>query len=402
MARGSIVWRCGKCRKNATDGVGKCSHQSAAYYIIFRSGRLQKWERIGPKKKDAEARLSEILSSVNKGTFFAPPKILFSEFSKKWLDSYARVSIKDSTFRNYESMINSTIVPALGDRAILGIRPHDIQKFISELNDKRSAKTVNHHLSLLKTMFNHARKWKYIFENPAADIDRIREEQREMDFLTPQDIRLLLKNSDEPLRTIILTAVLTGMRRGELLGLQWKDIDWNRKIIFVRRSLYWRCWREIKETNCNRWKFITPKSRRSIRTIVMSKVLEKGLNLYRELFPPKLHDLIFCNVNGDPLDPDNLVKRDFSSALKKAGLRRVRFHDLRHTYTTLLISQGENIKLIQSQLGHASIQTTLDRYGHLLPVVYEGVGKRLDEEVFGSRANMVLTKPAQIRNNCKN
>jgi len=100
-------------------------------------------------------------------------------------------------------------------------------------------------------------------------------------------------------------------------------------------------------------------------------------------------DIIFCNKAGKPLDPDNLVKREFQPALRMAGLRMIRFHDLRHTFTSLLIAQGENIKFIQSQLGHSSIQTSMDRYGHLLPVDREGVGTRLDNLVFNSECNQV-------------
>ena len=95
--------------------------------------------------------------------------------------------------------------------------------------------------------------------------------------------------------------------------------------------------------------------------------------------------MVFTNGTGAPVDPDNMIKRNFQPALEAAGLRRIRFHDLRHTFASLLIDQGENIKFIQSQLGHASIQTTIDRYGHLMPLKnYMGVGKRLDEKIFAS------------------
>lgn len=94
------------------------------------------------------------------------------------------------------------------------------------------------------------------------------------------------------------------------------------------------------------------------------------------------NDLVFCNQEGNPIDPDNMIKREFNPSLKAAGLKRIRFHDLRHTFATLLIHQGENIKFIQNQMGHASIQTTMDRYGHLLPVSAYGVGSKLDNQIF--------------------
>lgn len=106
------------------------------------------------------------------------------------------------------------------------------------------------------------------------------------------------------------------------------------------------------------------------------------------------HDLVFCTKDGGPIDPRNLIEREFWPALSRAGLRRVRFHDLRHTYTALMIAQSANIKFIQSQLGHASIQTTLDRYGHLLPEVQRGVGERLDAAVFGADATKIIYSPS--------
>ena len=115
----------------------------------------------------------------------------------------------------------------------------------------------------------------------------------------------------------------------------------------------------------------------------MSPRLKESLEIHRINSPINEADLVFVNSAGSPLDPDNTIKREFQPALRMAGLRIVRFHDLRHTYTSLLIAQGENIKFIQSQLGHASIQTTMDRYGHILPNTNKGVGERLDRLVFG-------------------
>jgi len=194
------------------------------------------------------------------------------------------------------------------------------------------------------------------------------------------------------------------MRRGEVLGLQWGDLDWHHANIHVRRSLVWYTARDreaLADNPRQRWRFTTPKSERSFRTIVMSPHLRDALERHRLTSPVSPHDLVFCTPEGRPLDPNNLVKRVFLPTLARAGLRRIRFHDLRHTYTSLLIAQGAHVKFIQSQLGHASIQTTLDRYGHLLPETRRDVGARLDQLVFGAdpHANMVLTEPAETRYN---
>jgi integrase len=176
------------------------------------------------------------------------------------------------------------------------------------------------------------------------------------------------------------------MRRGELLALQWGDIDWHDSQIYVRRSLYFEAHRTEKK---RKWRFITPKSKSSIRTINMSPTLALELKKYKLAHPAGPLDLVFAQEGGSPLEPDNLVKREFSPALRRAGLRRLPFHSLRHSFTALLIAQGENIKYIQSQLGHASIQTTLDRYGHLLPATHKEAGQRLDQTLFNSAVSNV-------------
>jgi integrase len=134
----------------------------------------------------------------------------------------------------------------------------------------------------------------------------------------------------------------------------------------------------------------------------MSPALKEALEIHRISCPVGPHDLVFCTKSGGPLDPDNMVKREFLPALTAAGLRRVNFHSLRHSYTSMLISQGENVKFIQSQLGHASIQTTLDRYGHLLPVDQVGVGRKLDAQLFRFSEDVRRTGEAQERRNSIN
>jgi integrase len=157
-------------------------------------------------------------------------------------------------------------------------------------------------------------------------------------------------------RTFFMTAVLTGLRRGELLGLQGRDIDWNHNQIHVRRSL----WES---------QIVSPKTKSSVRRVDMTPTLAQAFRKHK--FSCSIEDsgFVFCNPEGKPLDPGSLVRRQFLPALQRAGVKRVRFHDLRHTNVALRLEQGQNIKYIQNQLGHASIQTTIDSYGHLLKEV---------------------------------
>lgn len=382
MAQGCIVKRCPTCGNRAK---APCTHKEARYAIVYRVGKKQRWEMVGPNRHIAERRLAQVMAEIHTGTFHQPKPILFCEFAQKWLREYAQGAVKPSTWETYRILIDHRLNPAFGNLPLSHLTPEEIQGFLASLlrDHKLAPKTANNTLILLKTILKYAKRWSYLRENPAQDIQRYRIEPKEMDFLNPEEIRLFLQNSDEPYRTLFLAALLTGMRRGELLALQWGDIDWNQNRIYVKRSIYWRS-KKDKDPNEVSWVFVTPKSRLSRRTIVMSPRLKEGLELHRMTCPVSPHDLVFCTRSGGPLEPDNVVHQEFLPSLARAGLRRIRFHDLRHTFTALLIAQGENVKFIQNQLGHASATTTLDRYGHLMPDAHREVGSKLDHQVFGS------------------
>lgn len=385
--RGSIVWRCYKCRINSTKKTCRCP--GGKYCLVIQDGQRQRWIPVSRSKKDAEKKLAEILNECHSGTFKTITQIRFKDFADQWLRDYAKPRIKISTYRSYEGLLKKHAKPFFGEQLLTQIEAKDIERFLSAVRQttfrkrKLSPRTANYLLILLKTMLKHARKWNMIRESPADGIQRMKEERHEMDYLTPDEIQALLKAADEPYRTLFATAVLTGMRRGELLGLQWGDIDWRRNLIHVRRSLYWRLNSEKPEKHEEpRWIFSSPKSRGSVRTVIMSPKLREILEIHRIKGAVSPQDLVFCDKNGNPIDPDNMVRLEFHTALTRAGLRKVRFHDLRHTHTTLLIAQGAHAKFIQGQLGHASIQTTLDEYGHLMPGIDVEAGLKLDEQIF--------------------
>jgi len=371
-------------RKGGENELAKGSvvQRSETWYAVYRDGGTQKWERAGSSKRAAERLLAKRMNQINSGTYQECEKILFEEFAEKWLSDYAKISVKSSTYIGYKAIVRLHLNPCFGKQFLHRISTSDIQKFVSEkiTKEKQSPKSVVNILVPFKEMFKHAVIWGYLKRDPSLYVRRPRVEQEEMDFLTPEEIRLFLENVNPVYYTLLLTAVMTGMRRGELLALQWGDIDWNSSEISVRRSVF-------------RGEFIKPKTKNSIRRIVMSPVLRQALEQHRLFGRSSDMDLLFSNENGLPLDPENLIKREFHPALDRAGLRRIRFHDLRHTYASLLISQGENIKFIQSQLGHASAKTTLDRYGHLMPNLENDAARRLDKTVFGNFVRKLLENP---------
>ena len=191
--------------------------------------------------------------------------------------------------------------------------------------------------------------------------------------LTLEQVRAMLRAAeDDWVRPLLLTAVLTGLRKGELLGLRWEDVDLAGRLLHVRRAVG-----RVRTPNGYRLTEDQPKSKQS-RRVDMPPEVVAALRALPSRFAA---GLVLTRPDGGRVDPANLVRRDFARILKRAGIPRIRFHDLRHTYVALLIAQGAHPKYIQQQLGHASITTTLDTYGHLMPQAFQGVSERLGRAV---------------------
>jgi integrase len=227
-----------------------------------------------------------------------------------------------------------------------------------------------------------------------ADVEKPKvEKSKKGRALKPDEIQSILKHCPELLRRMFLTALLTGVRRGELFGLKWEDFDWSNNVIRIQRALYWRDGKNHKkETGEDPWIFVAPKTAKSVREIDMSPALRKDLlELYMK--GPKT-GLVFHTSKGTPFRPDNISTRSFHKALNGAEKERageglpaigpVRWHDLRHTFGSMKIEQGENIYYVQRQMGHSSIQVTIDIYGHQLEARKPDAAEKTDALIFGS------------------
>jgi integrase len=356
--------------------IRKRGKQYAIHY--YDAAGRRRWETIGPNLHEARQVLAERMWERRNGKFrLSRQPITVKEFAAKWDEDYVTVQVrlgrmKESSAESCRSRLRLHVVPFFERVRLDAITLPLVREFMKALLAKDlSPKTVLNAMVVLKEMFKHAVQWGYLDSNPAQYAERPRGEDQEMQILTPPEVRRLLDAADEPVRTLLLCAVLTGMRRGELLGLRWEDVDLEGHRIFIRRALW-------------RGKFVTPKSRRSRRTIDVAPTLRSALARLSSRFQG---GLVFCSSDGKPIDPDNFAHRDWVRVLHCAQLRRIRFHDLRHTYASLLIAQGAHPKYIQAQLGHASIQTTLDRYGHLMPDAHAGEARKLDRLVFGQNGH---------------
>jgi len=234
--------------------------------------------------------------------------------------------------------------------------------------------TLRKILVTLNQIMTYAVRHKYIAYNPVRDAERPRGqgtvESKKITVLNVGGIQALLKQvTDKKYHTLFMLAITTGARQGELLGLKWSDIDWINSQIHIQRTF-----------NKGRW--FAPKTKGSERRIDIGPSTVKVLREWKLASPPNDLNLIFPNGAGQPMNYSNMMNRVYLPALENAGIDRIRFHDLRHTTASLMIEQGENIKYIQSQLGHSSPTVTLNVYAHLMKPTNQEAACRLESAIF--------------------
>jgi len=372
-----------------------------SYTIVLSLGndpatgkRKQHWESVKGTKKEAEKRLSELLTQLDTGAFVKPGKITLGEFSQQWLRDYVWPNLSPATARGYEFIVKSHLAPALGNIVLNQLRPEAIQHYISEKQKANlSAQTVRHHYMTLHGILQSAVKWGLLSRNPGDAVTPPRVHRPELNIWNEDDIHTFLDAAkDSPHYTLFFTALYTGMRRNELLGLRWGDIDFMLGQIQVSRSL--QCLRSGEID------FRPPKTASGRRTIALSASAILALKEHRERqklertmlgLPESDNDLIFSQFDGKPLLP-NSVTHAWIKLVKKAGVRPIRLHDARHTHASLMLKQGIHPKIVQERLGHASIQITLDTYSHVAPGLQEVAAKRFDELLNNTPENEPVKK----------
>jgi integrase len=223
-------------------------------------------------------------------------------------------------------------------------------------------------------------KHDILIRNVAEAVDPPRPEHKELAILAASDVQLILDACKEtPYYVLFFTLAYTGLRRSELLGLRWEDVDLQKSTLSVVRSLH--------QLRGGKYIFSEPKTKRSRRQIALSPSLAIVLWEHRlkqeharKLLgkPLESTDLVFSHPDGRPIRPDS-VTRAFPEIAKSVGLRDVRLHDLRHAHATILLQQGVNPKIVQERLGHSSVSTTLDIYSHVLPGLQEAAARQFDK-----------------------
>jgi len=358
-----------------------------SYYVVYWFEGKHHWKVAGSREIDAKRLKSTIEKAIYGGTHREVENITFQELADKWLE-VKQAELRPRTYASYLPCVNR-LTSHFGKTKVKKIGTEQVERFAADLLKaeiktvtkkgtekvrKISPATASRVLTILKGILAKGVQWGYISRNPAEYVRKPRIEKPEVEFLEPGEIKRLIESTDERHKALIMFACLTGARQSEILGLRWSDLDLEEGKANIRQVL-------------QGGRFLSPKSQASRRTIDLPPVLMRELKTHQLRQAVKLeenpHDLVFTSNKGTPLDSHNVTHRILEPALRIAGIRKVGFHALRHSYVSMLISQGENVKTIQALVGHASARMTWDVYGHL----FEGAGKeaanRLQKTLYG-------------------
>jgi len=337
------------------------------------------FETVRGIKRDAESRLSQLLAEYGRGNTPSRGSLTVADLLNQWLEGRVRTNCAPRTIESYHSTAELHLIPNLGHYQLRHLQPSMIEAYYSKACESLSPKSVLYHHRLLKQALKYGCQQGYIGRNPADLVKPPKPRRKLMRTLTQSEVAdLLIAAQDNHYYPVIYTAVSSGLRQGEILGLRWRDIDIASRSISVNRCLYKR--RGICQ-------FLEPKTPHSRRRVAMTPKLAEFLGEYRlereRLFHElgetiALDDLVFGTIEGKPLDP-GVVSHNFARIAKRAGLENVRFHDLRHTFASLMLQRGAKPKVISEALGHASVAFTLDTYSHIIEGMQEEAMALLDE-----------------------
>ena len=316
-------------------------------------------ETVTGTKHDANKRVVELEHQLNNGTIINPSNYSVAELMTDWLKDHAKPNTRRTTYDGYAMMASTHIIPALGAIPLHKLQPSHVQSYYTQkLESGLSNRTVKHHHRVLSQAIKYGVGLQRVGRNVCDSVKAPVVKNKEMNPLDEYQVNAFLDSvKDHRFYNFFHLAVNTGMRRSELLGLRWKDID--DLNIYISQVLHQAKGGEIIIEE--------PKTEKSRRRIDIAPSTALELSRYRE-YKEAMNgdDLVFTDYKGVPFKTSS-ISRSFNTALKNLGIDGVRFHDLRHTHATLMLKQNVNPKIIQERLGHSSITVTMDIYGHVMP-----------------------------------
>lgn len=387
-------------------------YQAAAYVYRPDGTRVRKFV-YGKTRHEVSGKLTEMQEKTRQGIPAATSAMPLEEYLTYWLRAVAAARLKPSTLTSYEIMTRNYIRPALGRKRLNRLSPADVRRFLADFRDaclcclrgtdasrpeserwccvkgrccqrRPSARTVQYVHAVLRSALQHAMREELVARNVARVVETPQVARQEVQPLERGEARMLLKAARQHrLYALWLLLVSVGLRRGEVLALAWGDIDLSRRQLRVRRNL-----QRIKKELV----FGTPKTARSLRTVALPERCVAALRQHRALqraeraaagpdwepLPHQPADLVFTTPTGRPTDPRSL-NRMLVVLCRKANVRSVRVHDLRHTCASLMLEQGVDARTIMETLGHSTITMTLDTYAHVMETTLKAAAVCMDD-----------------------
>lgn len=358
-------------RKRVERGIYQ--QENGAYAVYYLLNGKPRFKTIGPKLAEARRARSQLIAKAERGELATPTRLTFAELAASWLEGYAALVAAEErsprTLENYSYFLNKHLLPVFGRRRLQEISTDDIAELIAAMRAKGlAAKTINNALVPLGRILSHALRRGYLIDNPLSRLEqheRPRIHKRDQRVLNHTEISALLNASLPRYRPILATAIYTGLRLNELLGLSWSDINLADGFIHVRHQLS----RPTADQPPRRVRLKTVAATRDIPLLPQLAAILKRHKLAAAHSSP--NDYVFATATGTPLGYRNVERRGLGAAADTAGLNqpgtnRLRVHDLRHTFAShLIIDLKLDIAHVSRILGHARPSITLDTYTHL-------------------------------------
>lgn len=341
----------------------------------------------GTSKRDVRERLLALQLEMQQKHLRIERVPTLGEFLEYWLTQSVKPRLRPLTHAGYQVNVRKHITPTLGTIKLDRLTPQHVQEMLTErLAAGLSPKTIRYVHQVLRSALGVAKRWELVDRNVATLVDPPRAKRAQIRPLEPVDARRFLESvRGDRLEALYSVALALGLRQGEALGLRWQDIDLEAGVLKVRNQL---------QRIDTKLILVEPKTDRSRRTLVVPQSIVERLREHaKRQLAEKLwagsrwveNDLVFPNRYGGPLQARRVID-EFHKALDKAGLPRIRFHDLRHSCATLLLVQGVSPRVVMDILGHSEIAMTMNTYSHVVPELQRDAAERMESVLGNSRS----------------
>lgn len=381
--RGSVFKRC----EHPKNGWSRCAH---AWTVVVSAGNdvagnpRQVWRTVRGSREDANRELTKLLHDRDEGRLAAAQSLTVESYlTEQWLP-HQKTRIRASTWHRYDELVRGYVLPVAGSTKLQRLRPIDVQRVVdSMLKQGRAPRTVVQAYRVLSSSLTQAVRWQLIATNPAAAVKPPRVERATLDVPDREAVLAIMEAAKGSwLEPPLLIAATTGLRRGELLGLRWREVDLKKGLLRITAA--------VQRVDGDLL-LVEPKSARGRRTVGIPEMTVKLLGSVRkEQASRRLLlgeawqdlDLVIEKGDGGPVDPDSLTHA-FGKLVRSIGRPGVRLHDLRHAYATALLRADVHPKIVSEALGHSSTAFTMDTYSHVIPSMQRAAADAI-EQVFGN------------------